>query len=275
MRELRDSVMTSVHTVVNTRSMFCRLLRILAIKSVCDVGSMDGADALRFRKALPRATIIAFEANPNNYALMADDETLRRRSIKIFPYAVSDSEGVRPFYVVDADYSPRRDRFRRGIGSLYPRLKNCQLAQVAQVRTVRLDDFLKESVRFDRPLALWIDVEGKAFEVIKGAEKMLPAVAMLHVEVEAEPLLAPEQKLFEDVDGLLVSAGFVLVATDERRDFAQIDALYVRAQMLSEFNSSIRFWRFILRLRWIVAQRLWRLFPLRLRRFLIRVAYRP
>ena len=266
--------MKTENTILNTRSMFCRLLRVLMVKSVCDVGSMDGADALRFRKVLPNASILAFEANPKNYALMEDDKNLRRRAIEIFPYAVSDSEAVQPFYVVDADYRPKRDRYRRGIGSLYARPNSFQFAQIAHVRTVRLDDFLQRCAQPVGPLALWIDVEGKAFEVIRGAEKILPAVAILHVEVEAAPLIAPSQKLFEDVNSVLLSEGFVLVATDERRDFAQLDALYVSGQMLGEYRLQIRFWICLFRLRWIIAQRLWRLVPHRVRKFLIRVKYR-
>ena len=38
--------------ILDTRRLFCRLLRTLEIETVCDVGSMDGSDALRFRRVL-------------------------------------------------------------------------------------------------------------------------------------------------------------------------------------------------------------------------------
>ena len=65
--------------IVSTRRLFCRLLRTFDIATVCDVGSMDGADALRFRRALPNAAVLALEPNPRNFALMAADDRAQTR----------------------------------------------------------------------------------------------------------------------------------------------------------------------------------------------------
>ena len=43
--------------IVNTQRLFTRLLRVLRISAVCDIGSMNGAEALRFHQAAPRARI--------------------------------------------------------------------------------------------------------------------------------------------------------------------------------------------------------------------------
>ena len=104
--------------IVSTRRLFCRLLRTFDIATVCDVGSMDGDDALRFRRALPNAAVLALEPNPRNFALMAEDDRLKRAGIRILPVAASDRRSEAPLFVVDADYAPGRDLARRGMSSL-------------------------------------------------------------------------------------------------------------------------------------------------------------
>jgi FkbM family methyltransferase len=236
---------------------------------------MDGADALRFRKVLPDATVLAFEANPRNQTLMQLDDRLNRQRIEVFPFAVSDSEGESPFFVVDANYSPGRDRSRRGIGSLYPRFEDAHLAEVAQVHTVRLDDFLHSRRSFETPLALWVDVEGKAFEAISGAKGVLSSTKLLHVEVETEPLIDPAQKTFKELDDLLLSRGFRLVAVEQRWDIPQFNALYIDTASLHDRKTSIRFWIGLLRTRYWLARFVWRLLPSRARFLWLRIRYRP
>jgi precorrin-6B methylase 2 len=50
---------------LNTARLFERLLPLLDADLVCDVGSMDGAETLRFARAVPQASVFAFEANPD------------------------------------------------------------------------------------------------------------------------------------------------------------------------------------------------------------------
>src|SRR6185295_12354285 len=160
---------------------------------------MDGSDALVFRRMLPRARILALEANPWNLALMEADDDLRRGSIRILPLAASDRDSEAAFFVVRADYRVGRDRLRRGMSSLHKRADESLLAEVLPVRTVRLDNLLAAESLVDRPVALWIDAEGMAFEVICGAAGSLRFTRMLHVEVENEPIIGTDQKLFADV----------------------------------------------------------------------------
>jgi FkbM family methyltransferase len=128
--------------IVSTRRLFCRLLRTLDIATVCDVGSMDGSDALRFRRALPYATILALEPSPRNFALMIADARLQQAGIRVFPVAASDRRSEAPLFVVEADYAPGRDLARRGMSSLYERADWTRLTAVVPVPTVRLDELL-------------------------------------------------------------------------------------------------------------------------------------
>lgn len=215
--------------IVNTRRLFCRLLRTFDVATVCDVGSMDGDDALRFRRVLPSASILALEPNPKNFALMAADDRLGHERIRVLPVAASDRRAKAPFFVIDANYARGRDLARRGMSSLHERSDWTRLSSVVQVQTVRLDELLAAESSGAGPIALWIDAEGAAFEAIRGAAGVLSSTAMIHVEVETAPIIGTAQKVFADVERALLEAGFVLLATDQQPDVLQFNALFVSA----------------------------------------------
>jgi FkbM family methyltransferase len=222
--------------IVETRRLFLKLLRTFEIGTVCDVGSMDGSDALLFRRALPNADIIALEPNPRNFAIIAADTRLQHCGIRALPVAASDRESEAPFFVVHAEYAGTGDVARRGMSSLHRRPDSSLLAEVVQVRTVRLDDLLAAGDR----IALWIDTEGAAFEAISGASGVLDRTQLLHVEVETIPCIGADQRLFPDVERLLADAGFALLATDQPRVAPQFNALFVRRNLLREKAGEIR-----------------------------------
>ena len=148
---------------------------------------------------------------------MRNDTNLREQRIRVLPFAASDREAEAPFYVIQADYCAETDRLRRGMSSLYRRGPQYPLSDIVQVRTVRLDRLLAQERLADRPLALWIDAEGMAYEVIRGAEGVLAHTCLLHVEVETMPCIGANQHLFADVLHCIESRGFALVATDQPR----------------------------------------------------------
>jgi FkbM family methyltransferase len=259
--------------ILSTRRLFCRLLRTFDVATVCDVGSMDGNDALRFRRVLPSAEIFALEPNPRNYALMAADERLKHARIRVFPVAASDRCADAPFFVVDADYGRGRDLARRGMSSLYERADWTRLSSVVEVRTIRLDELLMAESSAVGPIALWIDAEGAAFEVIHGAAGVLRSTPLIHVEVETAPAIGVAQKLFVDVERSLLEAGFVLLATDQQPDVLQFNALFIAAQASRDKMAEIVRQAHYERLRRNVTRTIVRFMPLRLRLALGRRLY--
>jgi len=251
--------------ILNTRRLFCRLLRTFEIATVCDVGSMNGSDALRFRRFRPNAAVLALEPNPRNFALMEANDGLRRAGIRVLPVAASDRCADAPFFVVDADYSVGRDLARRGMSSLYERCDWTQLTSVVQVPTVRLDELLVSESLDGGPIALWIDAEGMAFEVIRGCSGVLPATRMIHVEVETQPVIGAAQKLFSGVERTLLDCGFVLLATDQGTDVLQFNALFIRAEASRAKTSEVLRQAMCERLRSKVTRTILRLLPLRVR----------
>ncbi|HEU4780007.1 MAG TPA: FkbM family methyltransferase [Steroidobacteraceae bacterium] len=224
---------------MNTRLLFLALLRDLRIELVCDVGSMNGADALAFRKRLPRATVIAWEPNPANLQGMRSDRRLVASGVELVAAAAADVDGSAPFFLVPADYP--LDDARRGRSSLYPRddPEQVLIPVPVPVPTQRLDGALAERGLTSARIALWIDTEGKAYEVIEGARKIAAQVQLLHVEVESTPCINARQRLYPDVNRLLVELGFEQLASDHSHCNPQFNAVYVRRDQSPESRRRI------------------------------------
>jgi FkbM family methyltransferase len=225
--------------IVNTQRLFLKLLSGMQISTVCDVGSMDGADSLTFRDAGEELSIYAFEPNPENLRRMLADRTLQERNIHVVPLAATNFDGEAEFFLVEADYSRRESR--RGLSSLYRRPDDWAVpAGVVRVTTTRLDTFLAGRCASDSRLALWIDTEGKAFEVIEGIGEVVKQVRCLHVEVETEPCIGANQKLYPEVRSLLQRLGFAELATDQPSDRLQFNALFVARNLSAGRRIQIR-----------------------------------
>lgn len=199
----------------------------MQIGVVCDVGSMNGADALIFRGAAPQSHVYAFEPNPQNFRLMEGNPALQQSGIQVVPLAVTNYDGEADLFVVDADYSQLD--YRRGMSSLYRRLENWAPVAVVSVKTTRLDTFLADKCQPSVRLALWVDAEGKSHEVIEGMSGIAERVYLLHIEVETSPCIGSNQKLYSEVKVLLQQAGFVEFATDQARNKCQFNALFIRS----------------------------------------------
>jgi FkbM family methyltransferase len=218
---------------VNGRRLFLKLLPELGISAVCDVGSLNGDEALAFRAVLPRAALFAFEASPENLGRMCADPALRRNDIEIVSSAVTNFDGGAEFFIVDADDSAPDER--QGMSSLHKRPDLGRIrSRAVPVKTTRLDTFFRARLPPDLRLALWIDVEGRAYEVIEGLGALASRVHLLHVEVETEPCIAPGQRLYPEVLALLEARGFRELAVDGDRDAEQFNALFVRMEMPAE-----------------------------------------
>jgi FkbM family methyltransferase len=215
--------------IANTQRLFSKLLSAMKINVICDVGSMNGQDALAFRVAAPSATIFAFEPNPENLRLMRADPALREQHIEVVPLAVTHSDGQAEFFVVRADYSTTNDW--RGMSSLHRRPHQAELLTAVPVETTRLDTFLADKCSPGTRMGLWVDVEGKAYEAMEGASGLVKNIQLLHVEVDTSPYISADQKLYPEVHTLLRSMGFAEVATDGQHTSFQFNALFVRRDL--------------------------------------------
>ena len=183
--------------VLGTKKLFDRLLKLFKPGLVCDIGSMDASDALRFRKILPQSRILAFEANPLNVSRMEKDKRLTSAYIELIPQAVWNSEGLVSFFVEKLGQNNTGEDIRQGISSIRLREGDSLGWTKVVVPSVRLDNFVGRMEPLPASVALWIDVEGCGFEVLEGTEGIMETVQLIHIEVETRPFwigqkLAPE-----------------------------------------------------------------------------------
>ena len=85
--------------ILKTKYLFLNLLRMFRPGLILDVGSMDGSDSMRFRRMSPQSKIIAFEANPYNYAKMQSNPHLAQMNIEVRNRLVSSKAEKGKFYI--------------------------------------------------------------------------------------------------------------------------------------------------------------------------------
>jgi FkbM family methyltransferase len=163
---------------------FYALLVVRQPRVICEIGALDGEQSLRFKRLCPRSAVVAFEANPVNYLRMCANRALSRSTVVLENKAVTDQTGPVTFNVVDVPVSAP---WARGSSSLLQRgLVAAELrSHPVTVDGIRLDDYLATTTG---GIALWVDVEGAAQQVLHGAEGILDRVAFMHIEAETEQI---------------------------------------------------------------------------------------
>lgn len=206
--------------VIRSKDLFRFFVRRLQPELIFDVGSRDGRDALSFREAAPLARIIACEGNPSLAQAMRDDAQLAAARIEVEHCAAGAAEGTGQFFVFNE---------QRGTGSLLPRVpgEGAVHAEIA-VPVRRLDTLPR--VQLAETVALWIDVEGCAYEVLEGARGILSHVILIHVEVESREFWK-DQKLASDVQALLAQYGFAPVYERNKRGKGQGNIIFLKREM--------------------------------------------
>lgn len=207
--------------------LFYFLLKKYSPDIVCDIGSRDGRESLKFRSILHEAKIIAFEANPSNYQKMQDDVRLTENSIDLVNQAVSDESGSIEFYKIDTD-----EAWKSGASSIFARADGSENEKIP-VTVIRLDDYFSGRIA-GASYALWVDVEGAAFQVINGAADVLANTTFAHVEVETD-YIWDGQKLKQDVDELMNRYGLVeIVRPLNSNRKKQFDVLYMKEEVFEK-----------------------------------------
>lgn len=222
--------------VTNSKTLFVATLKAFSVDCVCDIGSHHGDQSVLFRDVLPEATVVAFEANPYNSRQMQANARLKEKRIQIFPLAVSESKGVARFHITDVDYSNPQEN--RGTSSLLPS-DTLKIKQTIEVETCRIDDFLNSRFPSAARIALWIDVEGAEFSVLKGMEGIHEKVVALHVETAKEPF-RPGQKPYAEVAALLRQFGLIPIGTNVKSKDTWGDVVFLREDLLQSHRAKVR-----------------------------------
>ncbi|MFH1983036.1 MAG: FkbM family methyltransferase [Pseudomonadota bacterium] len=195
--------------------------------NLVDVGSRNGilhlSDYAQFTKA------VGFEPNPAEYEKLLTGNTDAAaygivspdyKTIKYYPYAISNREGTAKFYVTPGPGAagllepnmeplneihyhgsrPCRESFGKDVFDNF---------KVIEVETKTLNTVC-EKEQIEHIDLLKIDVEGAEYEVLEGARSILPLTGVIFVETCLIPF-RKNQKLFSHVDLLLRDFNFDLL----------------------------------------------------------------
>lgn len=193
---------------------FCETVKpiIGEVKTIYEIGSLDGDDARRMHKYFPESKVYVFEALTSNYEKYIRDD----KELVSFNVAVSDRDGRATFY----------EKETNGIHSLHDRGGT---GTAYEVETRRLDSLIEEH-KLPQPEVVKIDVEGASYEVIEGFGKYIEGVKAVHIETEDYPYFKGE-KLHNEVFALLEKKGFVCLQVNKNRvdeNGHQYDSIWVR-----------------------------------------------
>jgi FkbM family methyltransferase len=179
---------------------------------ICDIGSRDAQEGISLMQQLDGKELHVFEANPNAARLcrenLAQFASESRANIATFnPVAVSDRVGELRFYPVNTGLSENKDS---GFSSLfrinpdYTKARGRIVQDEVVVHATTLDEYFRDR---EQPDLLWIDVEGAELQVLRGAEKVLRGVTLLHIEVSFRPMQVGKP-LFWEISKHLNDHGF-------------------------------------------------------------------
>lgn len=232
---------------IKTRLLFELLVWLRKADLVCDVGSMDGEMSAIFSRLVPDADIYAFEANPFNFKLMEKNANLKRSNVRLINKAVWVRNGRVLFYIVP--FTNKDPPWKKGISSTRQRIGRDAKQFEIRVQSVRLDDFVRKSDKTYQNIALWIDVEGASYEVLKGMEEIKDNVFLIHVEVEARQRWLNQKtesdvmELLRDMNFHLLSRGYHPIQHDlvciNRRTYEKNRIEYDVATFLARFFSYV------------------------------------
>jgi FkbM family methyltransferase len=215
--------------ILKTKYAFHALLWLLDPDVILDVGSMDGSDSKKFKRLTHNSEVFAFEANPDNYRAMCSDTELQNMGVQVVHQLVSNIPGNRSFYVQRPIIESAK--FNRGTSSAMPSNREGVQTEEVHIEAVRIDTFLSNIYPDLKSAAMWVDVEGHAYEVLESLREVRDRTYLIHVEVETR-VVWPEQKIESDILKLASSMGFVLVARgahDVQRDLILIKESWYNA----------------------------------------------
>jgi FkbM family methyltransferase len=177
--------------------MFVKMCKQLRIDCICDIGSRDGKQSILFRRVLPNADVIAFEACPQNYAKMQNNAVFKKERIHLEPFAVSNQKGSTKFHISLRDNTVINGTDKGGLSSLLVHKGNLQVQDIIEVETVRIDEYIHRHYPDCQSVALWIDVEGAEHMVLEGMSGIADKVKLIHVETAVNPIREGQRPLTE------------------------------------------------------------------------------
>lgn len=185
--------------MVSPRKILNDVITLIPCDLYCDIGTRDCYESIEMQRKIPKAEFVCFEANPKNYQSILKDEQVDKNIFQVINLAVSNQNQNLTFYEYNTS----------GTGSTLERI-NQEPKNIIEIKAVRLDEYLQHYYSEKQNLVFWIDVEGGAYKVLEGAQKVLDRVNIIYVELELKEVYK-NQKTRSDVIQFLRTYNFIEV----------------------------------------------------------------
>lgn len=227
------------NSVKDLRDLFIGMVNCSSANVVFEIGAKEATFSRSVKRQNPNQRIIAFEANPHNFALYSSGRSgdeLKKQSIEYIHNAVSDVSGVINFNLKE---TVRGEAVSKNAGghSILRRSSSSVTYESCSVPSVSMNDFINSN-GLSGEFVAWIDVEGCASKVLEGIGHQINNFSMFLIEVEDKEYWAG-QKLRGDIMDFMVGRGFLPIC----RDFQgahQNNIIFVTPAVLRD-NHLVRF----------------------------------
>ena len=173
-----------------------------------EVGAFEASASIYISTHLSNTQCIAYEANPFNYNYFKK-QFLRYNNLEYTNLAISNYDGKVSFFIQDKRNKKKFKPVKKN-NSLLKRNDDAFQYKEITVYCNKIDTLYNANNLF----CLWIDAEGKGYEVLEGAKNILANTKYILIEVE-EKKHWKDQKLDRDVIKFLNKLGFKILLRDQ------------------------------------------------------------
>jgi FkbM family methyltransferase len=154
-----------------------------AVETLCFVGAHRYQERALIDRVFPRLrNIYLFEPLPDLWGILKDVARADRR-IRLFPYALCDTDGRAAFNVTSNDAASSSLLPLGTHKALFPHVT---VSRVLEVETRTLDSVIAE-FRLELPDVLMLDVQGAEYRVLAAlSQRMLQSLRMIYTEASKE-----------------------------------------------------------------------------------------
>lgn len=194
------------------------------VNNFIEIGAREASASISFLKQMQTGRALAFEANPMTFEKITRGAS--NSGVEVYNFGISDNSVSQSMFIPIW----KEDNLTPPNASFLTRSKDVTYLEVT-VPCLTLDEVFSSKI-IEGPTALWVDVEGFAYQVLSGAKESLKKtdIKIIFIEVEAERFWKA-QFLVKEVSEQLKCRGFFLVA----RDFEyknQYNQVYIHHSLL-------------------------------------------
>lgn len=200
--------------------------------NILDVGAYDGKTALFFHHFFPQAAIHAYEPNPEAARIL--QETVNGISaVHFHPEALSDENGVVPFYVTHNKVSSSLNK----INTHSPGAEGSLSEQLRIEREIEIPKVTLDSCGYSEILILKLDTQGNEVRVLNGGINTLRKTSIVITEMSVHQLYQ-NGCTYSETDAVLRENGFIAVdfivpARKNGVQMMEFDAIYINTSLVS------------------------------------------